>query len=223
MSPAHRSVIKKKGYKKAIHSYRHGKIQWADKQLAGMRIDLRKSLRAQQSGRCYFCRQLVLQERRNACEDIEHYLDKSKLHYRKWTFSPVNLTIACHPCNLQKGNRDLGDAAIRGSTSLRVGSGSFRWLHPYFDDYHRNIEIHPGWVYAVKASAPKAAEAAAMLRDLELDQIERIQQTRQRYVDLLERTVVLMDKLIERNEVNKPRMKKLTAILKTLKDELRWA
>ncbi|MGO8047036.1 hypothetical protein ACC713_29495 [Rhizobium johnstonii] len=185
-------------------------------------MDLRKSLRAQQVGRCYFCRQLVDQERRNACEDIEHYLDKSKPAYRKWAFSPVNLTMACHPCNMQKGNRDLGDAAIRASQSLRTGSGSFKWLHPYFDDFHLNIEIHPGWVYAVKPNAPKAAEATAMIVDLELDQIKRIQRTHQNLCERIGRASILLDKLIDLKQFDSVRMKKLTAIIRSAKNELQW-
>ncbi len=222
MLPTHRSALNRRQYRKAIRLYRQGKIQWADKQLAGIRTDLRKSLRAQQVERCYFCRQLVYQERRNACEDIEHYLDKAKPRYRKWAFSPVNLTMACHPCNMQKGSRDLGDAAMRASKSLRTGSGSFKWLHPYFDDFHLNIEVHPGWIYAVKPNAPRAAEATAMLRDLELDQIKRIQKTAQRYHDLIARAVVVMNKLIERNEIDRPRMKWVTAFIASINEELRW-
>ncbi|MBB6178089.1 hypothetical protein [Pseudorhizobium flavum] len=210
-------------YRDVLRKYRRGNINWSDKALTNLRREIRVSLRAQQNSRCYFCRQFLYQERRNASENIEHFLDKSKPHYAKWSFSPVNLTLACHPCNMQKGSRDVGDAAVRAAISLRANSGSFRWIHPYFDDYHANIEIHPGWVYGVRVGADKPVQAQNLIQDLELHRIQTIVQRRQRLNDLMERTIIVLEKLIVNPNRDMARMSRVAALQRRINDDLRWA
>lgn len=178
LNPTHRIILRRKYNKLLQKKYHRGKIQWADKSLTGLKNELRIALRGQQNGRCYFCRRIILIERKNVYESIEHYLDKSKKHYRRWTFSPVNITVCCHACNFQKSTIDLGDNSIRISEALCSTSGSFRWLHPYFDNYHDNIEIKDGWVFSVKAGAPRAEQARALIADCQLDKIESIEARR---------------------------------------------
>lgn len=114
---------------------------------------------------------------KNACEDIEHYLDKSKHQYRKWAFCCINLTLACHACNLQKSTKNLGAGLVAplGIRQYARGPNLYTWLHPYFDNYHDNIEIGPGWTYKIKAGAPSPLKAQKLIDDLLLDDIKKIE------------------------------------------------
>jgi len=172
-----RIILRRKIFKRPIAKFHAAKLQWADKELAAVRLEIRLALRAQQDKRCIYCRRRLKIERRNACEDIEHFLDKSKPKYRNWTFCCVNLTLACHACNIQKSTRDLGAALNppNGSTRYACGTNLYSWLHPYFDDYHANIEIGKGWTYKVRANAPLPLKAEQMIRDLLLDDIKKIE------------------------------------------------
>ncbi len=171
--PLHRAIIKQ--YKLEVSRFNKGELEWSSKELESLKKGIRLSLREQQDMRCVFCRRIIKTERRNATEDIEHFLDKSKSFYRKWAFSPVNLAIACHPCNMQKSTRDMGDAAIASARGLTADAGNYKWLHPYFDDYYENIEIHKGWVYTIKHKAPQADRARKMIKDCMLDCIQTIE------------------------------------------------
>ncbi|MEG5266570.1 hypothetical protein TRP66_19985 [Pseudomonas sp. JDS28PS106] len=104
-------------------------------------------------------------------EAIEHYLDKSKPHYRKWAFNPLNLVIACQPCNFVKSTKDLGNDNVRAATYLQPHIGQFKWLHPYFDSYTENIKVSPGPVYSPIPNSIRHAQAAMMIDDLKLNSI----------------------------------------------------
>lgn len=169
--PTHRYLLKNGISRMDRRSVSLGEIDWRDSRFKQVKLALRLALRDQQNGRCIFCRRKIVVERRNALEDIEHYLDKSKPHYKKWTFCPVNLAVACRPCNFVKSTKELGDAAIAASQRYAPSMGVFKWLHPYFDDYHQNIEILNGWVYKVRSTAPRRDAAQAMIQDLELDKL----------------------------------------------------
>lgn len=192
--PSHRKILKKTAYRRVLRLYRRGKLEWKDTLLADVKAELRLALRHQQDGRCMFCRRRIIVERKNAYESIEHFLDKSKAHYKKWSFSPVNLTVACHACNFQKSTIDLGDGAIKAAIALKSTSGGFKWIHPYFDNFHENIEVLPGWIYRVKDHAPKAAEAEAMIVRCDLNQIRSIEA----YAQLVKRKVLRLTELAGR-------------------------
>lgn len=183
--PTHRLIIRR--YKPEIARFNKGELEWKSQELASLKLGIRLALREQQEGRCIFCRRRILIERRNASEDIEHFLDKSKDSYRRWAFSPVNLAIACHPCNFQKTTKDMGDAAIAAARGLTSNSGEYKWLHPYFDDYYENIEIQPGWIYMIKNGAPRAGRARQMIRDCMLDSIQLIEGRKTKFVERLTR------------------------------------
>lgn len=112
---------------------------------------------------------------------------------------------------------------MRAASSLQATSGSFRWIHPYFDDYHANIEIHPGWVYGVRAGGNKPIQARNLIRDLELDRIHTIVQRRQRLVDLMARAIVVLGKLIEKPNCDLARMSKVVNLQQRINEDLRWA
>lgn len=173
--PYHRSIINRRKYRKIIRNCMGGGIEWRDKSLAELKQNIRVSIRAQQNGRCFFCKRRIVMERRNAYEAIEHYLDKSKQKYRKFVFNPFNLTICCHGCNLQKSTRDLGYALNWSHVHSPPSDGNYRWLHPYFDEYFDNIEIHPGPIYKVKTGAPKKVQAKNMIDDLKLSDLRELE------------------------------------------------
>lgn len=211
LHPTHRNLIKR--HSGAIKKYVAGDLEWNSDDFTSLKKALRLSLRAQQQGRCIYCRRKVTVERRNAAEDIEHYLDKSKKKYRKWAFSPVNLAISCHPCNMQKSTKDMGDASIATATGLTDASGEYRWLHPYFDDYFENIEIVDAWLYIIKPNAPKANRARNMIRDCLLDQIQTIEAGKLALLSRIEKTNELALRCWDTNPI---RAKKLVAHSKML-------
>ena len=183
-----------------LANYNNKTIEWKDKSLLSLKNKIRLSLRTQQEGRCIFCKRKILQERRNACEDIEHYLDKSKNHYRKWAFSSINLSIACHPCNIEKGIRDLAINSSAAGINYPTGAGAFKWLHPYSDDYFANIDIGKGWTYTVKNGAPFPSKAKAMIDDCKLADIERIEAHSEEIKRTIERLTNMSAKAIKRGK-----------------------
>jgi uncharacterized protein (TIGR02646 family) len=170
-----RKIIKQKKYKKALQKYTKKKINWSDSSLSDLKKEIRFFLRKQQQNRCIYCRRIIKLERKNTNEDIEHFLDKSKDDYRKWSFSCVNLSISCHACNFQKSTKDMGDNSIRTSLSLKHNSGTYKWIHPYFHSYHQNIEIRSGWIYSIKRNAPNPIQADNLIRECALDEVQTIE------------------------------------------------
>ena len=168
---SHAKLLRYKNYKATVAGFFAGNMKWDDKALSPLKLEIRLALRANQAQSCYYCRRLIVLERRNMSEAIEHYLDKSQDHYRRWTFHPLNLVVACQPCNFEKSTTDLGDASVRSATYLQPNIGQFRWLHPYFDSYLENIKVSPGPVFSAIPNSPREAQAVAMIRELKLDSI----------------------------------------------------
>ncbi|AVX89295.1 hypothetical protein PkP19E3_33185 (plasmid) [Pseudomonas koreensis] len=173
LQPLHRDILNQ--YPDQIASFERGDLEWSSNEFTELKKSLRLSLRAQQEGRCIYCRRKITVERRNATEDIEHFLDKSKGKYKKWAFTAVNLALSCHPCNMQKCTRDMGDAGVSGAVELTEACGEYSWIHPYFDDYFENIEIMDAWLYIIKKDAPKPERARKLIQDCLLDQIKTIE------------------------------------------------
>ncbi|ELS3714171.1 hypothetical protein ACEQ8A_000531 [Vibrio fluvialis] len=195
----HRRVMKGKKNKVLIQKYLSGKIDWDHKDLKEIKDRIRVVLRHEQNNRCIYCRRLIKVDRRNVSEDIEHYLDKSKPYYKKWAFTAVNLTLSCRPCNFVKSTKDLGYLALRNDVNIKNGIGRFRWLHPYFDDYHANIEIRKGWVYLVKDNAPNKDAAIKMIQECELDKVEQVEKVSER-IKLREQRLVELSLLALRRK-----------------------
>ncbi|MEW5620690.1 hypothetical protein ABGT18_05075 [Pseudomonas putida] len=211
LRPNHRQIIKR--HLTEVRKFIDGDIEWSSKNFAPLKNSLRISLRKQQQGRCVYCRRKISIERRNTAEDIEHYLDKSKAQYRKWAFSPVNLAIACHPCNMQKSTKDMGDAEVALALSLTASSGDFRWIHPYFDDYFENIEIVESWIYVVKANAPQAERAKNMIKDCKLDQIQTIESGKKTVLDRIAKVQQLALKCFDNNRDRSRKLMEYALIL----------
>lgn len=167
------TILAEAQYAIALQNYAAQTIEWGHSSLAPLKLALRLSLRGRQERRCIYCRRIMLVERRNTAEDIEHFLDKSKDEYYKWSFESCNLALACHPCNFEKSTRNLGSAAIGASANYVLTPGAYRWIHPYFDEYHANILIGKGWTYCISAAAPVVLQAQQMIADCKLGDIEQ--------------------------------------------------
>jgi uncharacterized protein (TIGR02646 family) len=190
-----RVFLKRKDNKKHISLHLKGKLAWSDKSLSRVKAQVRKVLRAEQHGRCIYCRRSMKVERRNATEDIEHFLDKSKDLYKRWAFSCQNLALSCHSCNLEKGIRDFGiEGMISMSRGYPSGRSAFSCIHPYLDDYHANIEIGLGWTYRIKGSAPEAVRAQALIDTLKLTEVEKTEEHSQKILKRLGRVLKLAAK-----------------------------
>lgn len=208
LEPLHVDILDK--YKDEISSFEKGGLEWSSKEFAELKKSLRFSLRTQQDGRCIYCRRKITVERRNAAEDIEHFLDKSKDKYKKWAFSAVNLAISCHPCNMQKSTRDMGDAEVSKAYQLTETCGEYSWIHPYFDNYFDNIEIMDAWLYVIKKEAPRPERARKMIKDCLLDQITTIEADKNALLARINRLHNLAVRCIMRNPARAKRILEYT-------------
>lgn len=214
-----RAIIKRPKHKMVLKKYAHRKMLWSHKDLAGIKSEIRFALRDIQDGRCVFCRRRMKLERRNAYEDIEHFLDKSKSDYYKWSFCCLNISLACRACNLDKSRRDLGVSLVPpiGTLAYGCGPGMYSWIHPFFDDYHEHIEVGRGWTYKVKATAPFPIKAQKMIDDLRLKDIEKIENPSERVKMTILRLTQLASKCLKKN--NSARAIKLLVMSEKIQNE----
>jgi hypothetical protein len=193
----HRCILNSKASKRLIERFHADEIDWSHRDLAKLKKAIRYSLRLQQEERCIYCRRKIKQERRNTNEDIEHFLDKSKPHYKRWAFNSTNLALSCHACNFVKSTKEMGDLAVQQAPWLTQGIGVFRWLHPYYDNYHDNIDIAKGWVYRIKPNAPNRNSANNLINDCELYSIAGIERNAEAFKIKVARMVSITTKLIK--------------------------
>lgn len=173
-----RSILKTPRFKIAADLFKTGAVDWSHASLKDLKTQIRLELRKQQGERCIYCRRPLIIERKNVCEDLEHFLDKSKPHFRKWAFCCVNISLSCHACNFQKSTKNLGIGLVppAGTTLYLSGPGQYSWIHPFFDDFHEHVQVGKGWTYQVKAAtAPFPALAQAMITDLDLVKVATIE------------------------------------------------
>lgn len=170
----HAKILRYKPYKALIANFLSSQMKWGDDELKPVRDAIRSSIRKSQAQSCYYCRRNIPLERRNVGEAIEHFLDKSKPHYRKWAFHPLNLVIACQPCNMVKSTKELGNNAVKVASFLQPLIGEFKWPHPYFDSYTENVQKSPGPIFSAVPGSPRQRQAAAMITDLKLDSLANL-------------------------------------------------
>lgn len=90
---------------------------------------------AEQDSKCVWCEsKLGLKARRSAHRD--HIAPKE--HYRKWTFLPANIAIACEACNGFMVKSELDTIAVEASD---YEDCNFRIVHPYLDNPIEHIEF----------------------------------------------------------------------------------
>lgn len=141
--------------------------EWTDRAVVveAFKAALKSDLRTLQKGRCCFCRRILFDD---YATHLEHFIEKAQ--YAQYTFEIQNLALSCGTCNIQKnaqsrsllaylrmranrGGKAIGARCQTLVSELPPGSplpltaASYRWVHPYFDDYSDNIRIERGWIF----------------------------------------------------------------------------
>lgn len=173
--PVARVALNRKIFRQAINRYISGEIDWNDKSLKDIKSLIRTLLRIEQTEMCSYCQRIIIPERRNVSEHIEHFLDKSKAKYRKFAFSATNLVLSCQGCNVEKGTRDLVVPGKATPRYLTAAEAPFRWPHPYFDNMTACIRKDRGPVYSAIPGSGREAEATQLIVDLKLDQLQNLE------------------------------------------------
>jgi hypothetical protein len=216
-----RVVVNRRAAKKAIKKFNSGKIDWSSKELADTKLKIRRILRKEQDEVCPYCQRIIIMERRNAYEDIEHFLDKSKDHYRKYAFSVVNLVLSCHACNFEKSTRDVGSKTLIDGGDLRPENRVFRWPHPHFNDLRACIRKRPGQVYEPILGSGLETESKTMISDLKLDIPSNIEGRYARLMEKANKINLICQKAIEiGGEKNRMRVATLLKKQKRILDSL---
>lgn len=221
LRPVARAILKRKAFQKPIADYVAGTINWSDPSLKTVKDLIRRVLRVEQNETCPYCQRLIVPERRNVAEHIEHYLDKSRAAYRKFAFTATNLVLSCQGCNVEKGTRDL---IAKGGTKpihLSSSAGPFRWPHPYFDSISDCVLKRPGPVYSAIPGSGREAEAKQMIADLKLDTIKSFESRHGRLVGEKERLYAEAKKLLAHTSVeSRGRLARVVSRLEAIDNEL---
>jgi len=188
LKPVARAVLKRKEYKNSISKYMSGEVDWSDKSLKLVKDTIRAILRVEQKDICPYCQRIIIPERRNVNEHIEHFLDKSKDKYKKFAFTASNLILACQGCNVEKGIRDLIGKGLPAPAYL-TRQTHFLWPHPYFDDMSQCIQKLPGPVYSPIVGSGRETQSTRLIKELKLNDIQSIES---RYGRLVARRTQLM-------------------------------
>lgn len=153
--------------------------------IANLRIDLLR----RQKFRCAYC-QTHISDNLNGLRELDHILPKKRtknikpdaalrstisarahtLGYPVFTFEPLNLVITCKQCNTNKSQFDpLEVRGLNPPSDYPTWSGSFRWVHPYFDRYSDHILITDRRLY-VKVTK----KGWAVIKACKLDEAETL-------------------------------------------------
>ncbi|MBM0212202.1 hypothetical protein ALQ72_01484 [Pseudomonas syringae pv. maculicola] len=150
---------------------------------------LKPLLRKAQKAKCSLCRRMLYDD---YAVHLEHFIEKN-IH-GDYTFEVRNLSLSCGTCNSKKQgynktlNGLIGKRAKRkaleaekhspvlavkipANAPLPTTPESYRWVHPYFDQYSDNIEIQKGWIFIGKSR--KGIRTIRSVKLNALAQIER--------------------------------------------------
>ncbi|SEE23942.1 hypothetical protein [Pseudomonas migulae] len=150
---------------------------------------LKPLLRKAQKAKCSLCRRMLYDD---YAVHLEHFIEKN-IH-GDYTFEVRNLSLSCGTCNSKKQgyNRTLNGlikrragrkkleaekhcpalaVKIPANAPLPTTPESYRWVHPYFDQYSDNIEIQKGWIFIGKSR--KGIRTIRSVKLNALAQIER--------------------------------------------------
>jgi uncharacterized protein (TIGR02646 family) len=150
---------------------------------------VKEKFRESQRGRCAFCRRQLGDIRDT---HLEHFIEKAA--YPDFTFVITNLALTCSTCNGRKEDerkrllktlrvrakrrgRVIGDIrltpAVFGTiTDEMPRLAQYRWIHPHFDVYSKNVSIKKDWIYV--PCSLKGYRTVRSLRLNELASMERI-------------------------------------------------
>lgn len=212
LKPVARAALKRKEFKEPIANYLAGKIDWDHSSLKPTKKLVRMLLREEQREVCAYCQRLIIPERRNLTEHIEHFLDKSKAKYRKFAFNAANLVLACQGCNVEKGTRDLMAPGKPVPSHLCMATAPFLWPHPYFDDMKACVRKDIGPVYSAIAGSGRESEAKKLIKDLKLDDLRNIESRYGRLRERRDRILSILGRLAAKND-EKSRLRMAPLIL----------
>lgn len=213
--------MKRKAFRKPIADYLAGSIKWNDPSLKPLKDLIRRVLKAEQGEICPYCQRLIVPERRNVSEHIEHYLDKSRAAYRKFAFTATNIVLSCHGCNVEKGTRDLVVQGKAKPVHFSQAESPFRWPHPYFDSMSDCVLKRNGPVYSVIPGSGREAEAEQMIVDLKLHTIRNSESRHGRLVAERERLYAEARKLVkETTGESRTRLEQVVIRLEVIDGEL---
>ncbi|MFQ3194714.1 MAG: hypothetical protein ACI9N3_001542 [Colwellia sp.] len=172
-------------------------------ELQSLRKHIRNHYRVQQSGKCAYCRKDISVQSALNCH-VEHIAPKSK--HEKFMFEPKNLCIACADCNVIKNENDTINLLKGGKARARYPSSAtaFKIVHPHFDNWDENIEIHAGHWYIDKLPKGHFTIGVCQLN----------QRSRKYGIDEPNKMVNLAI------ELTKAKRDKNTTLIKLLKDEM---
>ncbi|WP_370605131.1 hypothetical protein [Citrobacter braakii] len=205
LKPVARAALKRKDYQSSISNYLSGEIEWSDKSLKPVKDMIRELLRVEQNDICPYCQRIIIPERRNINEHIEHFLDKSKSKYKKFAFTATNLILACQGCNIEKGIRDLVIRGRAAPTYLSRSEAPFLWPHPYFDDMQACIKKSPGPVYTPVMGSGREVEATKLIKELKLNDLQNIETRHGRLVARREELLNKLNELALKNDAKSQR------------------
>lgn len=109
---------------------------WSDEKYSNLRKKIKDHYLKEQDYTCFFCRQRI-KVKHNRAWDTEHIIARSL--YPKFTFEPKNLCVICIDCNIEKSD----DPVLRRNNIVKLPkkSGSYKLIHPHFDDYDDHIQV----------------------------------------------------------------------------------
>ena len=118
--------------------------KWGSECLEGLRKLVRDHYRAEQRGRCAYCKgPLSLQSAANC--HVEHIAPKSK--YLSFIFEPKNLCVVCADCNEIKREQEVHNEApdtVNNGGRRQIyprAASAFKIVHPHYDAFDDHIEI----------------------------------------------------------------------------------
>lgn len=129
--------------KNAIEISKRNNIKiWDQKILDPVKRKIKGFMRALLDERCCYCCKNISGEF-NMVLDIEHVLPKA--YFKKFEFTPFNLSVACKRCNMEIKGQDcsfLKDEAAAHITP--EDTFNYKFIHPNFDNYfdHLDYEVN---------------------------------------------------------------------------------
>lgn len=221
IKPVARYVLKRREHRVLIAQLLSGEIDWKDGRLKPLKDAVRELLRKEQDEVCPYCQRIIIPERRNLNEHIEHILDKSKSKYKKFSLTSSNLILACQGCNVEKGQKDLLGTGAPAPTHLHVDGLPFIWPHPYKDDMLECVRKDQGPVYSPIVGSGREAQAVKMIQDLKLNDTRNIESRHGRLEDRRNRLTNILGRLAEKDDdKSRRRMRPLIIALTKVNDEL---
>lgn len=112
-----------------------GKV-WKNIKLACVKKNI-KNYYKDKCRRCCYCKRSFKGEY-DLVIDIEHILPQSK--YKKYMFSPKNLSIACKRCNMKIKKADIRFININHHKRRVFNKTTYKFIHPNLDVYTKHIQ-----------------------------------------------------------------------------------